>query len=100
MAATIKSIMASLAICLLLVGCSPKTGTGPIVGPSEVASKLSESLLMQNSQLENQITSQHNITTGLSVALIIVACSLGILILEFRKGVLNDKRRQREHPLV
>ena len=77
----IMPVVASLAIGVSFIGCS--------AGNDELAS----SLLMRNSQLENQIATQSSLTAGLLSVLIITACCLGFLLLwsYHRKGASHGQ---------
>ena len=83
MIATAVSIVASLAVGFLLGGC---TGRDDI----------SQSLLLRNSHLENQVAAQGNVTTGLAAALILTACGLAVSLLMPKKGDPHGAKTKRK----
>ena len=68
MIALILTTLTSLVAGVLIGGCSRQDDS------------LTRSLLIRNSQLENQASAQHDALTALAVSLVIMACGLAISI--------------------
>ena len=85
MVATLASAAVSLVVGFLLGGCT---------GRDEV----SQTLIQRNAQLENQIAAHHNITTGLTAALILTTCGLAAsLVWRHTKGGLRGSTTKPKH---
>jgi hypothetical protein len=84
MIATVVSVAASLAVGFLLGGCTGRD-------------ELSQSLLHRNAELESQVMSQTNVTTGLSAVLIMTACGFAASLLwRAKKGDTHGPTTKRK----